>query len=68
MKFESLVLRCLFLACVSVCALIFGAMVTAAPSPGTQLAASTRIAGILLASPATCALPPDGVVCPHVAG
>jgi len=69
MKFESLMLRCLFLACLAVCGLIFGAMLTAAPLPGgTQLAATSHLGAILLAAPSTCALPPDGVVCPHIAG
>ncbi|HZX69655.1 MAG TPA: hypothetical protein VFE77_02465 [Rhodanobacter sp.] len=68
MKFENLVLRCLFLACLAVCGLVFGAMLTAVPSPGVQLAASSRVAAILLATPVTCTLPPDGVVCPRIAG
>ncbi len=68
MKFESLMLRCLFVACLVVCGLIFGAMLTATP-PSEQLAASgSRISAILLAAPSSCALPPDGVVCPRVNG
>lgn len=69
MKFESLMLRCLFVACLAVCGLIFGAMLTAVPPrTGVQLAASSHIGAILLAAPSSCALPPDGVVCPHIAG
>lgn len=68
MKFENLMLRCLFLACVAVCGLIFGAMLTAAPTPDVQLAASSRVIAVLLATPSTCALPPDGVICPRIAG
>ena len=69
MKFESLMLRCLFAACLAVCGLIFGAMLTATASPGgVQIAASSHIGAILLAAPSTCALPPDGVVCPRIAG
>ncbi len=68
MKFENLVLRCLFLACLAVCGLIFGAMLIAVPPPGVQLAAHTRVSAILLASPSTCALPPDGVICPRTPG
>ena len=69
MKFESLMLRCLFVACLAVCGLIFGAMLTAVPSPtGVQLAASGHVGAILLAAPSSCALPPDGVLCPRIAG
>lgn len=69
MKFESLMLRCLFVACLAVCGLIFGAMLTAVPSPaGVQLAASNHIGEILLAAPSTCALTPDGVICPRKPG
>ena len=68
MKFENLVMRCLFLACLAVCGLIFGAMLTAVPSPAVQLAAGSRVGAILLATPSTCALPPDGVICPRQPG
>lgn len=63
MKFETLMLRSLFLACVGVCGLIFGAMLTATPT-AAQLAGNSTIGAVLLAAPATCVLPPDGVVCP----
>ena len=69
MKFENLMLRCLFLACLAVCGMIFGAMLTAVPSTASvQLAASSHIGAQLLAAPNTCALPPDGVICPRVPG
>ena len=68
MKFENLVMRCLFLACLAVCGLIFGAMLTAVAPQGVQLAASSRVGAILLATPSTCALPPDGVICPQMPG
>ena len=69
MKFENLMLRCLFVACIAVCGLVFGAMLTAVPSPtGVQLAASSHIGATLLAAPTTCALPPDGVICPRKPG
>ncbi len=67
MKFENLMLRCLFFACMAVCGLIFAAMLTTTP-PSVQFAASSRIGAILLAAPSSCALPPDGVLCPRVAG
>lgn len=63
MKFETLMLRGLFIACLAVCGLIFGAMLTTTP-PATQFAAGPRLGSILLAAPNSCALPPDGVVCP----
>ncbi|MEO6925597.1 MAG: hypothetical protein ABI129_02925 [Rhodanobacter sp.] len=69
MKFESLMLRCLFLACIALCGMIFGAMLTTSAAPGgQQLAASSRIAAILLSAPGTCAVPPDGVVCARIPG
>jgi hypothetical protein len=67
MKFETLMLRGLFIACLAVCGMIFGAMVTAAP-PATQFAASSRLSAILMTAPSSCALPPDGVVCPQPRG
>lgn len=65
MKFESLMLRCLFLACLAVCGLIFGAMLTAKP-PVVQLASSSRVSAILLSTPGSCVMPPDGVICPRI--
>ena len=66
MKFEALMLRGLFIACLSVCGLILGAMITATPSDAQLAAAgkSPSIAAMLLTTPATCALPADGVICP----
>lgn len=64
MKFETLMLRGLFIACLAVCGLILGAMLTATPS-AVQFAASNRLGAILLAAPSSCALPPDGVICPQ---
>jgi hypothetical protein len=67
MKFETLMLRGLFIACLAVCGLIFGAMVTTT-SASVQLAANSGVGAILLAAPSSCALPPDGVVCPQIGG
>ena len=67
MKFETLMLRGLFIACLAVCGLIFGAMVTTTPA-SVQLATHGGVVAILLAAPASCALPPDGVVCPQLGG
>lgn len=66
MKFENLMLHGLFIASLVVCGLILAAMVTTTPS--SVLAGETGIGAQLLSSPANCALPPDGVVCPRVAG
>lgn len=63
MKFETLLLRGLFVACFAVCALIMGAMLTThaqIAQPGSR----TPVADVLLAAPARCALRPDGVMCP----
>lgn len=67
MKFETLMLRTLFVACMAVCSLIMGAMLTATP-PAVQLATSRSVSSILLAAPVTCALPADGVICPRQNG
>ncbi|OHE83020.1 MAG: hypothetical protein A2190_07285 [Lysobacterales bacterium RIFOXYA1_FULL_69_10] len=67
MKFETLMLRGLFIACLAVCGLILGAMVTATPA-SVQLATNGSVGAILLAAPTSCALPPDGVVCPQIGG
>ena len=67
MKFETLMLRTLFVACMAVCSLIMGAMLTTTPS-SVQLAASRSVSSILLSAPSSCALPPDGVVCPRLNG
>ena len=66
-KFETLMLRGLFIACLAVCGLILGAMVTITPT-SVQLATDSSGGAILLATPASCALSPDGVVCPLIGG
>ncbi|WP_430391753.1 hypothetical protein [Dyella sp. 20L07] len=66
MKFETLMLRGLFVACLLVCGLVLGAMVNASPE-AVRLAAAGS-AGQLIATPVTCSLPPDGVVCPRSNG
>lgn len=63
MKHELLMLRSLLVASLLVCGLILGNMLTYAGEP-IQLAtlgASTNLTA------ASCALPPDGVVCPRAA-
>ena len=66
MKFETLLLRGLFIACLLVCGWIMGAMVFT-PGP-VQLAGTGADAkvGVLMAVPGACMLPPDGVVCPRL--
>ena len=66
MKFETLMLRGLFIACLAVCGLILGAMLTATPS--SVPLASTGVSAILLAAPSSCALAADGVICPRAGG
>jgi hypothetical protein len=63
MKFETLMLRGLFVACLALCALILGAMLTDR-RPAMTLAASAA----LIEAPSVCALPADGVVCPRRPG
>ena len=71
MKLEALLLRCLFVACLTVSGLIVGAMLVQTP-PAVRLANTATTApvlGSLLIAPANgCALPPDGVLCPRQAG
>ena len=67
MKFESLMLRGLFVVCLLVCGLVLGAMVTASPD-AVRLAAAGSAGQSLIAAPTTCALPPDGIVCPRING
>ena len=68
MKFETFLLRGLFIACLLVCGWIMGAMLFT-PGPvqlvGTDAGTDARV-GALLAAPAACMLPPDGVVCPRL--
>jgi hypothetical protein len=68
MKFETFLLRSLFVACLLVCGWITGAMLFT-PGP-VQLAGASESStvGALLAAPAVCMLPPDGVVCPRLTG
>lgn len=65
MKLETFLLRSLFAACLLVCGWIMASMVFV-PGP-VQLAGAGDGArlGVLLATPGTCMLPPDGVVCPR---
>jgi hypothetical protein len=67
MKYETLMLRSLFAACFALSALVLGAMVTTTP-PTVQLASNQSLGSILLTAPTSCALPPDGVVCPRLPG
>lgn len=67
MKYENLMLSGLFVVCLLVCTLVLGAMLKTYPAPA-QLAASSNVTSALLASPAQCALPPDGVICPRLPG
>lgn len=64
MNIETMLLRGLFAACLTVCVLIFGAMLSATPSsmsPGT----GGRVVSTLVTTPINCALPTNGVICPR---
>ncbi|WP_266169197.1 hypothetical protein [Dyella subtropica] len=65
MKFEALMLRGLFVACLLVCGLILGAMVIGTPN-AVRLAANGSAGQLVVAAHAHCMLPPDGVVCPRI--
>ena len=66
MKFETLMLRGLFIACLTVCGLILGAMLTTDPS--SMPLADAGLGAMLLAAPSSCTLVADGVICPQVDG
>lgn len=61
MKFESLILVTLFVACFTICALVMGAMLKT--TPASQLAGANKAAAVALAVPAGCTLPADGPSC-----
>lgn len=67
-KFEALVLRGLFAACILVCGLILTAMVTTKPVP-VQLASGGPVHSLLAAAPSTCALADvSNIVCIRAEG
>lgn len=63
MKHETLMLHGLFAACLLVCTLVLGAMLTATPASLRQVA-STGATHALVASAASCATAHDAVPCP----
>ncbi len=67
MKFETLLLRGMLIACSLVCAMILGAMVKTMP-PSVQSVSGRQVSQVLLAAPTNCVLPPDGLVCPRLRG
>ena len=67
MKFETFMLSGLFVACFAVCALIMGAMLNARPQNLTR-GSGNPVATALLTAPTSCAMKPDGVVCPTLYG
>jgi hypothetical protein len=68
MKFETMVLRSLFVACMLVCGLILAGMVTVKPAP-VQLANGNRVSTLLASAPSSCALPvAREIACPNVVG
>jgi hypothetical protein len=67
MKFETFMLHSLFVACFAVCALIMGAMLNTKPQ-NLQHGIANPVASALLTAPTSCAMRPDGVVCPTLHG
>lgn len=63
MKFETVMLHSLFVACFALCVLVMGAMLHAAPVSYPTSGAS--VSAMLLDAPTTCVLPHDGVLCPQ---
>lgn len=67
-KFEAIVLRGLFAACLVVSGLILAAMVTAKPM-SLQLATVNPVEALFAVAPSSCALPDIGnIVCIRAAG
>lgn len=65
MKFETMILRGLFVACMAVCGLILAAMVTSKPEP-MRLAVTASMASLLASAPSSCVLPiVDDMICVH---
>lgn len=63
MKFETVILRGLFVACMLVCGLILAAMVTSKPE-STHLTDTTSLASLLVSAPSSCVLPiVDDMIC-----
>ncbi|HKT28589.1 hypothetical protein [Dyella sp.] len=63
MKFETVILRGLFVACMLVCGLILAAMVTSKPA-SMRLADTATIASLLISAPSSCVLPVvDDMIC-----
>lgn len=63
MKFETLILRGLFVASMVVCGLILAAMITTRPTPA-QLASSGSFSALLSAAPTSCTLRlKDDMIC-----
>jgi hypothetical protein len=68
MKFETIMLSGLFIACIAVCAVVMGAMLKATPS-SVQLAGNHHKAAVVaMVSPATCAAPDSNTACPRTNG
>jgi hypothetical protein len=68
MKFETMILRGLFVACMLVCGLILAAMVTSKPAP-MHLAFTSSIAALLTSAPSSCMVPfVDDMICARLAG
>ena len=63
MKFETMMLHSLFVACFALCVLVMGAMLHAAPA--AYAASGGSVSAMLLDAPASCVLPHDGVLCPQ---
>lgn len=65
MKFESLLLRGLFVICMVLCAATVGSMLFPPTAQSRSVATETHLAGTRTAwiTPMTCPLLPDGVLC-----
>lgn len=63
MKYESMMLASLFVACFALCTLVMGAMLTA--TPNTVRLANSPTPAAQLALPVNCVPATDAPACPH---
>jgi hypothetical protein len=70
-KFESVVLHALLVACMVVCGLILTAMVASKPAPvelAAKMTVNNPVSKLLASAPSACMLPVSDTICLRMAG
>lgn len=67
MKFESLILGSLFVACFTLCAMVMGAMLVSMPA-SAKLAGPNHAQVVARTSPVHCVQSIDGAICARIDG